>query len=65
MATICVVGDGLRSARDIPARVLVTLNNADVDVSILSLGASRVNISIVVSAADIKKAISSLHEEFI
>ena len=65
MATICVVGDGLGSARDVPARVLATLDDAEVEVSILSLGASRVNISIVVSAADVKKAVSSLHEEFI
>ncbi len=65
MATICVVGDGLGKKTNVPSRVLATLNRADVDVSILSLGASRVNISIVVDSADVQKAVNCLHEEFL
>jgi aspartate kinase len=61
-AVICVVGGGLRASKGLAAKVFSTIG--DVNIALVSQGASSVNLTFVVpedSAADV---IKRLHAEF-
>jgi len=59
-AIICVVGEGLRTTPGIAARVFATIS--DINVSLISQGASRVNLTFVVEEARVREAVLRLHE---
>jgi aspartate kinase len=59
---ICLVGDQLRNTPGIAARVFAALG--DVNVEMVSQGASSLNLGFVVANPDMKKAVERLHEEF-
>ena len=59
-AIVCVVGEGLRTTPGIAARVFATI--ADINVSLISQGASRVNLTFVVDEARVHEAVLRLHE---
>ena len=61
-AIICVVGDGLRGTAGIEARVFSTIS--DINVSLISQGASSINFTFVVEEERVKEAVTRLHEEF-
>lgn len=61
-AIICVVGDNLRSAPGVAARVFGAL--ADIPVRMISQGASRLNVSFVVAESDASRAVRLLHHKF-
>ncbi len=61
-ALVCVVGDNLRYTPGVAARVFGALQ--DVNVRMISQGASLLNLSFVVAAEDLRKAVTSLHREF-
>jgi aspartate kinase len=61
-AIVCLVGDNIRRTPGVAARVFGALK--DVNVNMVSQGASLLNISLVVAAADLKRAVESLHREF-
>src|SRR5262249_1918237 len=61
-AIICVVGDDLRYTPGIAARVFGALR--DVNVRMISQGASLLNLSLVVAGRDLERAAASLHREF-
>lgn len=61
-AVICVVGEGLRATPGLPARVFGTLG--DVDVAIISQGASNINLTFVVPEDSAVPAVRRLHGEF-
>jgi aspartate kinase len=58
-AIICVVGEGLRTTPGIAARVFETIR--DINVSLISQGASRVNITFVVDEDQAREAVARLH----
>jgi aspartate kinase len=58
-AIICVVGEGLRGTPGIAARVFSTIR--DINVSLISLGASRINITFVVDEKRAAEAVRRLH----
>ena len=58
-AIICVVGEGLRTTPGIAARVFETIR--DINVSLISQGASRVNLTFVVDEAQAREAVTRLH----
>ncbi|HVH11075.1 MAG TPA: lysine-sensitive aspartokinase 3 [Gemmatimonadales bacterium] len=58
-AIVCVVGEGLRTTPGIAARVFETIR--DINVSLISQGASRVNLTFVVEAAHVEAAVRRLH----
>jgi len=62
MALLCAVGDGLRDAPEIAARVVSVLE--EVPLRMISQAASRRNITVVLRQADLKHAMERLHEEF-
>ena len=59
-AIVCVVGEGLRTTPGIAARVFATVS--DINVSLISQGASRVNITFVVAEAQVADVVRRLHE---
>jgi aspartate kinase len=61
-AIICVVGEGLRTTPGIAARVFTTVR--DINVSLISQGASRVNLTFVVEEARVQEAVERLHAAF-
>jgi aspartate kinase len=61
-AIVCMVGDNIRHTPGIAARAFGALNG--INIRMISQGASRLNISVVVAAADLKHAVESLHREF-
>jgi len=58
-AIICVVGEGLRTTPGIAARVFATIR--DINVSLISQGASRVNLTFVVEEAQARATVARLH----
>jgi aspartate kinase len=61
-AIVCVVGEGLRATPGIAARVFATVR--DINVSLISQGASRVNLTFVVEEARVAEVVSRLHQAF-
>ena len=61
-AIVSLVGENLRHAPDLSARAFVALRS--VNVRMISQGASRLNLSVVVPAGELKTAVESLHREF-
>ena len=61
-AIVCVVGDNLRYTPGVAARVFGALQ--DVNVRMISQGASLLNLGFVVAARDLPRAAASLHREF-
>src|SRR5215207_7592287 len=61
-AIICVVGEGLRGTPGIAARVFSTIS--DINVTLISQGASSINFTFAVEEDQVKEAVTRLHEEF-
>ena len=61
-AIVCMVGDNIRYTPGVSSRAFTALK--DINVRMISQGASLLNISVVVAAADLKSAVESLHREF-
>ncbi len=61
-AIICLVGDNIRHTPGIAARVFKSLDG--ISVRMVSQGASRRNISVVVASDDLRPAVEALHGEF-
>ena len=61
-AIICVVGEGLRGTPGIAARVFSTIN--DINVNIISQGASSINITFAIDEKRVNEAVQRLHEAF-
>jgi len=62
MAIVSVVGRGFVQRSGLAARIFHALR--DVNVVMISFGASDVNVSCVVAEADAERAVKSLHREF-
>lgn len=61
-AVVCVVGEGLRGASGIASQIFSTIS--DINISLISHGASSVNMTFVVRENQIKEVITRLHESF-
>ena len=62
VATVSVVGDNLRMARGVAGRIFSSLK--DVNLRMISQGASEINVGFVVEESDVVTAVSNLHREF-
>ncbi len=60
-AIISLVGENIRSTPGIAGRAFRALN--DVNVRMISQGASKLNLSLVVAETDLRRAVESLHTE--
>ncbi len=63
-AIVAVVGQGLRETPGIAAKAFQALARAGVNVLMISQGASRINLGIVVGGADAERSVRTLHAEF-
>ncbi|MEP7353313.1 MAG: lysine-sensitive aspartokinase 3 [Acidobacteriota bacterium] len=61
-AIVSLVGDNIRQSPDVSARAFTALKG--VAIRMVSQGASQLNLSLVVDAADLRTAVESLHGEF-
>lgn len=61
-AILCIVGEGLRSTPGIAARIFSTIS--DINVSLISQGASRINLTFAVEESRAREAVIRLHREF-
>lgn len=61
-AVICVVGEGLRASTGLAARIFSTIDN--VNIALVSHGASAVNLTFVIKDVDTEYVIRKLHGEF-
>ena len=61
-AIVSVVGEGLRSTPGVAARVFSTIS--DINVSLISLGASSINLTFVVDEAHACEAVRRLHRAY-
>jgi aspartate kinase len=62
MAIVSLVGENIRRSPDAAARAFTALK--EVPTHMLSQGASQLNLSLVVGASDLARAVESLHREF-
>jgi aspartate kinase len=61
-ALVCMVGDDIRGQNGIAAQVFTAIRN--VNVRMISQGASEINMSFVIDEDDIEEAVRSLHAHF-
>jgi aspartate kinase len=61
-AIVCLVGENIRRCDNVSARAFTALNG--IRPRMVSQGASQLNLSMVVAAADLRRAVESLHQEF-
>ena len=61
-AIVCVVGEGLRSTPGIAARIFSTISG--INVSLISQGASRINMTFAVDEEHVRETVQLLHREF-
>jgi aspartate kinase len=59
-AVVCVVGEGLRASSGLAAKIFSTIE--DVTISLISHGASSVNITFVIKEEKVSEVIKRLHE---
>ncbi|NTU58576.1 MAG: lysine-sensitive aspartokinase 3 [Chlorobiaceae bacterium] len=62
VATVSVVGDNLRLSKGVAGRIFSSLRN--VNLRMISQGASEINVGFVVEEQDVMAAVSALHHEF-
>jgi aspartate kinase len=61
-AIICIVGDQMRSTPGVAARIFSAIK--DVNIAMVSEGASEINLSLVVEDNQVEDAVRKLHKEF-
>jgi aspartate kinase len=61
-AIVCLVGDNIRYTPGVARHVFSALD--EINVRMISQGASKLNLSIVVAEADLASAVAALHAEF-
>jgi aspartate kinase len=62
LALICLVGENLKFIPGVAAKIFSSIEQ--VNVSMISHGASAINVSFIVSDKDVERAVQSLHREF-
>lgn len=60
-AIVCVVGENLKGSGNVLGKIFTTLDANDIRVSLVSLGASEINVTFVVDHADAPNAVRLLH----
>ena len=62
---VCVVGDAIKETPGIVGKVFSVLGKENINIEMISQGASEINISFVINDKDVEKAVKSLHKEFL
>ena len=64
LATIAIVGDGIRNINSIEGRVFNTLSRNGINIISIAQGSSKTNISFVINIEYLHQAMSLIHETF-
>ena len=64
MAQICVVGEGIRDRVGIASDVFSALKRARLPIRLISHGGTKINISLLVRADEVVRAVRALHRAF-
>jgi aspartate kinase len=59
---VCLVGENIRHTPGVARRVFIALD--DINIRMISQGASLLNISFVIAESDLVRAVAALHREF-
>ncbi|MCF6227165.1 MAG: aspartate kinase [Planctomycetes bacterium] len=59
---VCIVGKNVRKMHGLGAKVFTALRDADVNVEMVSQGANKINLSLLIDDSDIGAAIPALHD---
>jgi aspartate kinase len=62
VALICLVGENLKFTPGIASRIFSSIEQ--INVSMISHGASAINVSFIVDGASVERAVRTLHREF-
>ncbi len=65
LSMIGVIGEGLGETAGISGRLFGALGKENINIEMISQGASEINISFVVKKSDLDKAVLAVHKEFI
>jgi len=63
-AVVAIVGQNMRNYVGTPGLVFEVLRREGINAEMISVGASKINISFVIANADIKTTIRTLHKKF-
>jgi aspartate kinase len=63
-AIVAAVGSGIRSSKEVSARFFDALARQGIGVEMISQGATRTNLSVLVREAEAERAVHALHDEF-
>lgn len=63
-AIICLVGEGMRHTPGIAGRTFAAIGRNNINIEMISQGASEINITFIVDGNDAYKAVNVLHEEY-
>jgi aspartate kinase len=58
---VCIVGKNVKDQQGLGATIFAALRDADVNVEMISQGANKINISLLIDDGDVKAAIPALH----
>lgn len=61
---VCIVGEGMKKTPGIAAKTFNALAKADINIEMISEGASEINLTLVVDEEDVDKAVRVLHNEY-
>lgn len=64
LATIAIVGEGMKSTPGVAGKLFGTLGRSGISVIAFAQGAAETNISFVVEGASLRKALNVLHDSF-
>lgn len=65
LSLVGVIGEGMKSTRGIAGKIFMTLGEANINIELISQGASEINISFVVENKDLQKTILVIHKKFL
>ena len=63
-AIICAVGEGMRNTPGVLGRIFSTMGKNNINVEMVSQGASGINITFIVDGKDAENTVRLLHEEY-
>ncbi len=63
-AIICAVGEGISNTPYIAGRIFAALGKHEINIEMISQGASKINITFVVESRAAEKAVKILHKEY-
>ena len=61
---ICIVGNGMKEAPGAIAKIFDTVAKNNINIDMISQGASEINLGFIVDGKDDEKAVQCLHKEF-